>query len=139
MGKKVNGAELLEMLVNPQKTKITNLSICGECSKCGECCGNFLPICQEDLDRLQEYVIENNIKPEMQMLVMQQKLSCPYFNGKKCLIYEARPMICREFYCYKNPSLKMIKEIQEKEFAVINMWEVAKDIEKERKKIKHES
>ena len=45
----------------------------------------------------------------------------------------------KEFYCYKKPSLEMIKEIQEKEFAVINMWKVAKDIEKERKKIKHES
>lgn len=139
MGKNNEKTNLLEVLINPEKYKIQDFSVCGECSRCGECCGNFLPICQEDIDKLQEYVIKNNIKPEKQMLVMQQKLSCPYFNGKKCLVYEARPIICREFYCYKKHSPKLVKEFEEKEFAIINMWRVAVDIENQRKELKNES
>lgn len=28
--------------------KITDNSICGNCSKCGECCTNFLPVTQKE-------------------------------------------------------------------------------------------
>ena len=73
--------------------KITDNSICGNCSKCGECCTNFLPVTQKEIDEIQKYVIKNNIRPQKQMLIMQNRLSCPYYDGKKCLIYKARPLI----------------------------------------------
>ena len=124
-------AKIIDSIVK-QDVEITDNSILGKCSCCGECCTNFLPICQEEFDVIQEYVIKNNIKPQMQMLVMQNRLSCPYHDGKKCLIYEVRPLICREFYCYKKPTFETGKKFQSKKYITVNMWAIAKDIEKMR-------
>jgi Fe-S-cluster containining protein len=123
--------EIIDAIVK-QNTKIVDNSICGKCSCCGECCTNFLPICQKELENIQEYVIKSNIKPQTQVLVMQNRLSCPYYNGKKCLIYEVRPLICKEFYCYKKPTIETGKKFQKEEYITVDMWKVAKDIEKTR-------
>lgn len=122
--------EIVEHIVK-NDIKITDNSCCGNCSKCGECCTNFLPVTQKEIEIIQEYVISNKIRPQKQMLVMQNRLICPYYNGKKCLIYEVRPLICKEFYCYKEPSIEASKEFVENEFVVVDMWTVAEDIDKE--------
>lgn len=121
--------EILDML------KIKDLSINGKCCKCGECCSNILLITQEELDVIQEYVIKYNIKLNKTMLVMANKIYCPYFDGKKCLIYEIRPLICREFYCNKLPTPQIAHKMNERENIVIDMWKVAEDIENQRKRI----
>lgn len=115
-------------------TQIKNNSCNGECSKCGECCTHFLPVCQEEIDKIQEYVILNNIKPQIQMMIMQNTLTCPYYNGNKCLIYEVRPLICREFYCYKPASIEMAQKFKGKDIIPVNMWAIAQEIEIQRKK-----
>ena len=122
--------EVLEDFANPSKAEIVDNSICGKCSKCGECCSNILPVCQEELETIAEYVIDHNIKPQTQMLVMQSRLACPYYDGKKCLIYEVRPLICREFYCYKKPTIEMAMKFKQDKHQVIDMWKFARDIEK---------
>lgn len=129
MLEKTTVAKIIDSIVK-QDVEITDNSICGRCSCCGECCTNFLPICQEEFDVIQEYVIKNNIKPQMQMLVMQNRLSCPYYDGKKCLIYEVRPLICKEFYCYKKPTFETGKKFQDKKYITVDMWRIAKDIDK---------
>ena len=135
MGKKITGQELIEQLANPLKYPIIDNSICGKCSKCGECCSPFLPVCQEEIDTIQKYVIEKNIKPNSAMLVMQNTLQCPYFDGKSCMIYEVRPLICKEFYCSKKPSVEAAKKFREKEYIPVNLWNIAKEIEKDRRRI----
>ena len=110
--------------------KITDNSICGQCSKCGECCTNLLPVSQKEVDIIQRYVIANKIRPQTQMLVMQNRLTCPYYNGKKCLIYEVRPLICKEFYCYKKPSTEMEKKFEKDKYITVDMWAIAKEIDK---------
>lgn len=135
MLKKTNIGEIYKNIVEGN-VEITDNTICGKCSKCGECCSCFLPICQEELDIIQEYVIKNNIKPQTQMLVMQNRLCCPYYNGKKCLIYEVRPLICKEFYCNKKMDIETAKKFKDKEYISVNMWEIAKEIEKQRKSLK---
>ena len=127
---KTNLKEIIEYIAKDD-IKITNNSFCGECSKCGECCTNFLPITQKEIETIQSYVLANKIRPQKQMLVMQNRLTCPYYNGKKCLIYKVRPLICKEFYCYKAPSAKASKEFVENEFIVVDMWAVAEAIDKE--------
>src|SRR5690625_2399699 len=112
MLKKTNIAEIYKTIAEGN-VEITDNTICGKCSKCGECCSCFLPICQEELDIIQEYVIKNNIKPQTQMLVMQNRLCCPYYNGKKCLIYEVRPLICKEFYCNKKMDIETAKKFKD--------------------------
>lgn len=112
------------------KVKITDNSCGGKCSKCGECCTNFLPISQKEIETIQKYVIANNIRPQKQMLVMQNRLTCPYYNGRKCLIYEARPLICKEFYCYKKPSVEMAEKFSKDKYVTVNMWGIAEEIDK---------
>lgn len=114
--------------------KIVNNTICGECSKCGECCSPFLPICQDELNIIQKYIIDNNIKPQTQVMVMQNRLACPYWNGK-CLIYEVRPLICKEFYCNKKMDMKVAIKFQDKKYIPVDMWAIAREIEKQRKEI----
>ena len=117
------------------KGKVTDNSICGHCSKCGECCTCFLPITQEELNQIQFYVLRNNIKPQKQMLIMQNRLTCPYYDSKKCLIYEVRPIICKEFYCYKKPSLESLQRYGQNldKYKTVNMWDFAEFVEKQRK------
>lgn len=129
MLKKTTLEEILKTVLNGTG-KITDNSICGNCSKCGECCTNLLPISQKELDTIQEYVIKNKIRPQTQILVMQNRLTCPYYNGKKCLIYEVRPLICKEFYCYKEPSMEMAKKFEKDNYIVVDMWAIAKEIDK---------
>ena len=131
MLKQTNIGEIYKNIVEGN-VEITDNTICGKCSKCGECCSCFLPICQEELDIIQEYIIKNNIKPQTQMLVMQNRLCCPYYNGKKCLIYEVRPLICKEFYCNKKMDIETAKKFKDKEYVSVNMWEIAKEIDKQR-------
>lgn len=109
--------------------KITDNSICGQCSKCGECCTNLLPVSQEEVDIIQKYVMENKIRPQKQMLVMQNRLTCPYYNGKKCLIYEVRPLICKEFYCYKKPTAEIAKKFSTRRYITVDMWGIAEKID----------
>ena len=130
MSKKINIEQLIKDILNPE---VVDLSICGKCSKCGECCSPFLPVCQEEIDTIQKYVIENNIKANKTMLIMQNTLKCPYHDGKKCMIYEVRPLICKEFYCYKKPDAKMIEKFVDKEYIPVNLWEIAQEFEKQRK------
>lgn len=82
-------------------------------------------------------MLANNIKPQKQILVMMNRLSCPYFDGKKCLIYEVRPNICQEFYCYKKPDIETAKRFKKEKRVTVNMWGIAEEIEKQRKELVH--
>lgn len=110
--------------------KITDNSVCGKCSKCGECCTPYLPVSQKELFVIAEYVEKNNIKPQKQLLVMENRLSCPYHDGKKCLIYEVRPLICKEFYCNKPVNMELARKFSKEKHYTIDMWKFAKEIER---------
>lgn len=126
---KTNLVEIIKSIAEGSG-KITDNSICGNCSKCGECCTPFLPVTQKEIDVIQKYVIENKIRPQKQMLVMQNRLSCPYYDGKKCLVYEVRPLICKEFYCYKKLSIETAKKIIQEKRITVDMWRIAEEIDK---------
>lgn len=108
----------------------------GKCIKCGECCGIVLPLDQEDVNKIQEYVFKNKVFVNKYMVVMRSKLQCPYYNGDKekgCSIYEARPKICRYYKCDKKMITPEEFKTMGKTFPV-DMWALAQDIEKEMKK-----
>lgn len=134
MPREVNFLEIIKEMVEGN-VEIVNNTICGKCSKCGECCSPFLPICQDELNIIQKYIIDNNIKPQTQVMVMQNRLACPYYDGKKCLIYEVRPLICKEFYCNKKMDMEMASKFQGKKYIPVDMWAIAKEVEKQRKEI----
>ncbi len=126
--------EILQDIIEG-KVKIKNCSCNGQCSKCGECCTNFLPISQKEMFRIVEYVVAHNIKPQKHILVMQNRLTCPYYDGKKCLIYSIRPLICKEFYCFKKIDMETAEKFASEKRLTIDMWEFAEEVEKERVKV----
>jgi len=113
----------------------------GICSKCGECCGAILPLDQEDVDKISEYVLENKIHSIAATLIMQNKLQCPYYTGNKekgCAIYPARPKVCKLYKCDKKGFT--LEEINKMKNAVpCYMWKLAKDLDIDvERKMKHE-
>jgi len=92
---------------------ITNNRNCdGSCSRCGDCCGCVpMPLTKKEAETIVKYVIEHKIKAIKPKEVMGTvELRCCYYDkvNKRCMIYEARPEICRTFNC--NMSDKEIVE-----------------------------
>lgn len=78
----------------------------GECSRCGSCCSNFLPISEKEIKDIKRYVRKKEIKEQKRRYPTDTPvvdLTCPFLDTmyKRCLIYEIRPAICRDFRCDK--------------------------------------
>ena len=79
----------------------------GECSNCGNCCSDFLPISTEEIRRIEKYIKKHGIKEQTHFLptaiVPMADMVCPFRSNaeRKCVIYEVRPAICRDFRCDK--------------------------------------
>lgn len=94
---------------------MTNFTKEGKCSRCGQCCSNFIPLTRKEIQELQELVktnIEVQIKttPDGRFIMM-----CPFLilnnenEVSKCSIYEHRPSICKMFKC-SNANMKLSAE-----------------------------
>lgn len=73
----------------------------GKCSRCGECCGDYLPLLEHELAIIRKYVEKHKIKPyKNKLMSLPVDITCPFLDGhKRCMIYEIRPSICRTFQC----------------------------------------
>lgn len=61
-------------------------------------CG-IVPITHIEKHIIVEYCKENNIKPR-NTLLEEFSIDCKFlYNDNKCMIYEVRPLICKNFYC----------------------------------------
>ena len=82
---------------------ITDMTCKGECSRCGSCCGLFIPFTEKELDTIKKYVKLHNIQPYNRINVLTGQLTaqCCFYDAteKKCRIYPARPYVCRDFIC----------------------------------------
>ena len=88
--------------------EITDRFVDGKCSSCGECCSNLLPLTIQEIIKIQKYIEWKKIKPvhhRPAILVGEYiDMVCPFCDlskKKKCLIYNARPEICRSFNCHE--------------------------------------
>lgn len=103
--------EELEKMQEILRDKIENIipdySINGECSRCGRCCSNLLSMTLKDVRRIRSYLQMHKVIPASPARPDKFRSipfdSCPFcdLSGKKatCMIYEARPAICRKFLC----------------------------------------
>lgn len=96
----------IEEIVKDMKNGVYDFTKDGKCSSCGQCCSNLLPMSTKDVKRIKRYVEKHHIpeqKHNYPMSVETFDLICPFRSEKeqKCLIYEVRPMICRDFQCNK--------------------------------------
>lgn len=87
--------------MNQLKDSISVYACNGQCSKCGNCCTDFLPVTKKEISKIKRYVKENNIKAENRIIEGNIILQCPFLNQKtkQCNIYEVRPFVCRNFLC----------------------------------------
>lgn len=93
---------------------ITDFTQNGECSGCGNCCGNILPISDVEIKRIRVYVKNHDIKEQVCRFPTSEPIidmQCPFRDesARRCTIYPARPAICRDFRCDK-PKKKILAD-----------------------------
>ena len=83
----------------------------GLCSKCGECCSNFLPLALSEILRIKSFISEHHITAINHAPNGYIDGMCPFLNHEKlCTIYDIRPLICKVFKCnIKKPQFKDLK------------------------------
>ena len=81
--------------------EVTDFTIKGKCSNCGGCCSNCLPLSDKEAKQIKAYIKKHDIKEQRHNFMLGTDLTCPFRDeaNKKCLIYEIRPEICRQFMC----------------------------------------
>jgi hypothetical protein len=62
---------------------------------CGECCG-VIPVTETEYRRVERFAREHGIVP-VDHGASGDKLTCPFYQGGTCAVYEVRPVICRVF------------------------------------------
>lgn len=110
---------------------VTNYQVNGKCSRCGQCCGAFLPLSKLEATKMEHlYKSSRQIKDRVDMLYNEDKIfsdsfnikdinslymTCPFFDyiDKKCLIYDNRPKVCVLFHCDEEEMIDEIKELNE--------------------------
>jgi Fe-S-cluster containining protein len=60
-----------------------------------------LPLSDGEVKRIKQYIKKHNIKEQRHNAMVGVDMTCPFRDeaNKKCLIYEIRPEICRQFMC----------------------------------------
>lgn len=100
---------------DPDVTDHTNK---GACSNCGECCSSLLPVSDDEIKQIRQYIKSHHIKPKSGVRAPMTNhmidLTCPFLDvgrEQKCMIYEVRPLICRKFTCGKDKPLWRVDEL----------------------------
>lgn len=117
----------LEQMIENMDHGVYDFTVDGECSQCGACCSNLLPVSSKEVKEIHRYVKKHHI-PEQKRLTpladVALDLTCPFRSEteKKCLIYSVRPQICRSFRCdYPRRHIQMNKEMLHKRYQVVDM------------------
>lgn len=79
----------------------TDFTVNGKCSNCGQCCSNMLPMSKREVKRIKAYIKQHDIKEQRHNVLVGIDMTCPFRDeaNRKCLVYEVRPAICRQFMC----------------------------------------
>lgn len=96
----------LQDIIKDMEAGIYDFTVDGHCSNCGSCCSNFLPVSDVEIKRIRKYIKRHGVKEQIRVLPTANPtwdMTCPFRSDKekKCLIYEVRPGICRDFQCDK--------------------------------------
>lgn len=105
------------------KYEVTDFTVCGKCSHCGQCCSNFLPLTESEKTRLQNLVKNKDVEVQHKSYNNTFIMMCPFLimnnetNKTYCSIYNDRPLICRLFKCNETrPKIPPIK------MQITDMW-----------------
>lgn len=98
------------MYINKLSTHFPESHCNGKCSNCGDCCIPWLPLTNEEIKVIKDYISKHNIKPIPLQEENNYYLDCCFHDrkNKRCTIYPVRPEVCRNFIC--SASNKKIKK-----------------------------
>ena len=86
-----------------KKSEVTDKTNNHVCSRCGQCCGLFIPFTGKEVSVIKKYVKEHNITQtnRIDTVTNSFKAHCCFYDeeNKLCKIYEVRPYVCRDFKC----------------------------------------
>ncbi len=120
----------IQNMIDEMKSGVNDFTKNGKCISCGACCGNLLPLSSKDIKEIKRYVKKRHIKEQIHRPPTAEKyidFTCPFRSDaeRKCLIYDVRPAICRDFKCDKpHKEIEMSKELFHRKYDVYDMREV---------------
>ena len=102
---------ILSEILQAMEDGVLDFTKDGECTGCGKCCSNFLPMSNEEVRRIKRYMKAHGIREHKHLAPTRNAtvdMTCPFLNddkeNEKCEIYPVRPLICRVFCCNQPPS-----------------------------------
>ena len=115
----------IDQMIKDMEHGVYNFTENGKCTQCGDCCSNVLPMTQEEVDIIKNYIKRYKIRECKRLFPTRQEaidLSCPFLDttkkSEKCRIYEVRPRVCRNFICDPKQRKVPDREFTEKCFPV---------------------
>jgi Fe-S-cluster containining protein len=94
-----------------QSQEVIDFTVNGECSGCGGCCSNRIPLSDDELRSLRRLVKKKKLKPisHVKRNIFDKgpiiDMMCPFLDENfRCTIYEFRPKMCEVFKCNKTTS-----------------------------------
>lgn len=87
-------------VVNAEGHGLTNYTIRGKCSRCGNCCTDYLYLNKSEIKKITHYVKKHRLQ-DMTRSNCDVSFVCPFLDlaNHVCAIYPARPEICQSFIC----------------------------------------
>lgn len=89
------------------EVQVVDYTVNSECSGCGECCSNLLPMSRREIEAIRRYMKRHNIREQKHFVPARNPVTydaiCPFCSIENhcCVIYEVRPEICRAYRCDK--------------------------------------
>ena len=114
-------------MLDDEKRGVFDFTVNGECSNCGECCSNFLPVSSSEVKEIKRYIEKHGIKEQNTHYPTADRtfnLTCPFRSEiqRECLVYPVRPAICRVFKCdHPRERIRKNKELFHKKFDIVDM------------------
>lgn len=117
----------LQDVVEDMKNGVFDFTTNGECSNCGACCSDFIPISEKEIGIIKKFIKRKNIKEQKHIIPTATPtvdFTCPFRNNstRKREIYSVRPAICRDFKCDKSKNkIEADKKMYHGKYRVISM------------------
>lgn len=117
----------LDDMISETTDNVQDFTVDGECSNCGNCCSNFLPISDREITRIKRYIERHDVKEQIRCFptaAPMVDMQCPFRDEitKKCLIYPVRPAICVDFRCDKQETeIRLNKSLYHGKYAPVDM------------------
>lgn len=119
-------SEIME-IIGEMKSGVYDFTVDGECSNCGACCSNLLPISGKEIKAIHRFISKRGGKEQRHIIPTVEKVidcTCPFRDntGRRCVIYPVRPAICRDFRCDKPAkNIQANKKMYHGKYMVVDM------------------